>query len=221
MCRATKAWKEHYATRLTKKGGFRRGISAATVFRKPRWDVSLVVHVDDFTALGPERHMRKFERQMRTWYTMKTRGVLGPELHDDKEITVLNRRLVWRDGLITHEADPRIVGNILEAMGLEEGSKTLDTPIVVEEIRREEDEELSRDQASKFRSIAALANYLALDRPDLQVAVSVLCQKVAPQTLGSRLRLERVARYLKNYLGVVVQVLGRWRGPRVEGVLRK
>ena len=93
--------------------------------------MSLVVHGDDFTALGPERYLREFEKQMRTWYTIKTRGVLGPEPHDDKEITVLNRKLVWRDGLITYEADPRIVGNILEAMGLEEGSKTLDTPIVI------------------------------------------------------------------------------------------
>ena len=195
---AAKAGQEHCATRLTKEGGSRRSISAATLFWQPRWEVSLVVHGDDFTVLGPERHWREFERQMRTLYTIKTRGVLGPELHDDKEITVLNRRLVWRDGLITYEADPRIVGNILEAMGLEEGWKTLHTPIVVEDIRRE-DEELSCDQASKFRSIAALANYLALDGPDLQVAVSVLCQKMAPPTVESWLRLKRVARYLKKY----------------------
>ena len=160
--------------------------------------MSLVVQGDDFTALGPERHLREFEKQMRTWYTIKTRGVLGPEPQDDKEITVLNWKL-WRDGLITYEADPRIVGNILEAMGLEEGSKILDTPIVVEDTRGEEDEELSRDQASKFRSVAALANYLALDRPDLQVAVSVLCQKMARPTAGSWLQLKRVAIYLKKY----------------------
>ena len=104
--------------------------------------------------------------------------------------TVLDRRLVWRDGLITFEADPRIVGNILEAIGLEEGTKTLDLPIVLEDIRREDDEKLSRDQVSKFRSIAALANYLALDWPDLQVAVSVLCQKMAKPTVGSWLRLK-------------------------------
>ena len=194
---AAKAWEEHYATWLTNEGGFRRGISAATVFWQPRWDVSLVVHGDDFTALGPERHLREFEKQTRTWYTIKTRGVLGPELHDDEEITLLNRKLVWRDGLITYEADPRIVGNILEAIGLEEGSKTLDTPIVVEDTRGEEDEELSHDQASKFRSVAAMANNLALDRPDLQVAVSVLCQKMARPTAGSWLQLKR--RYLKKY----------------------
>ena len=70
---------------------------------------------------------------------------------------------------------------------------------MVEDTRGEEDEELSNDQASKFRSVAALANYLALDRPDLQVAVSVLCQKMAWPTAGSWLQLKRVARYLKKY----------------------
>ena len=49
---ADKAWEEHYATRLTKEGGFRRGISAAAVFWQPRWDTSLVVRGDDFTALA-------------------------------------------------------------------------------------------------------------------------------------------------------------------------
>ena len=84
-------------------------------------------------------------------------------------------------------------------MGLEDGSKSLDTPIVVEDTRGEEDEELSRDQAGEFRSVPAMANYLALDRPDLQVAVNVLCQKMARPTAGSWLRLKRVARYLKKY----------------------
>ena len=198
---AARAWEDHYATKLVEEAGFRRGVSAPTVFWHPEADVSLVVHGDDFTALGPETELRKFEKNMGAWYKIKTRGVLGPEPLDDKEITILNRKLVWRDGLLTYEADPRIVETILKAMGLEDGSKTLDSPIVVESSREaaEEDEELSKDEATKFRSTAALANYLALDRPDLQVAVSVLCQKMASPTRKSWMKLKRVARYLKKY----------------------
>ena len=44
-----------------------------------------------------------------------------------------------------------------------------------------------------------MSNYLALDRPDLQVAVSVLRQKMARPTVGSWLQLKRVARFLKKY----------------------
>ena len=39
------------------------------------------------------------------------RGVFVSEVQDDK-ITVLNRRLVWRDRLITFDGDTRIVGRI-------------------------------------------------------------------------------------------------------------
>ena len=88
------------------------------------------------------------------------------------------------------------MSNILKAMGLKEGWKTLDAPVVVEDARGEEHEELSRDQANKFRSFAVLN--LALGQP--AVAVSSLCQKIVWPTAGSLLRLKRVARYLKKYL---------------------
>ncbi len=46
--------------------------------------------------------------------------------------------------------------------------------------------ELGPAEAKKFRSIAALANYVAMDRPDSQVAVSILCQKhpIPPRRAG-------------------------------------
>ncbi len=46
-----------YAAKLV-SAGFRRGISAPTVFWHPLTDVSIVVHGDDFTALGPEAELR-------------------------------------------------------------------------------------------------------------------------------------------------------------------
>ena len=181
--------------------GFQRGASAATVFWHPGFDVSLVVHGDDFTALGPKVKLREFEDLMKEWYVIKTRGILGPEPQDDKEITILNRKLRWSEGKITYEADPRIVENILRAMGLESGSKGLDTPLVADTVAEvaAEDVELNAAEATRFRSIAALANYLALDRPDLQVAVSILCQKMSKPTQASWAKLKRVARYLKQH----------------------
>ena len=53
------------------------------------------------------------------------------------------------------------MGNILEAMGLEEGSKTLDTPVVVEDTGGEEDEELSREHGEQVQeTLRLLANCL-------------------------------------------------------------
>ena len=48
-----------------------------------------------------------------------------------------------------------------------------------------EEVELGPAEAKKFRSVAALANYVAMDRPDIQVAVSVLCQKMSKPTQKS------------------------------------
>ena len=56
--------------------------------------------------------------------------------------------------------------------------------------------ELGPAEAKKFRSVAALANYVAMDRPDIQVAVSVLCQRMSKPTQRSWEKLKLVARYV-------------------------
>ena len=43
-----------------------------------------------------------------------------------------------------------------------------------------------------------MANYVAMDRPDTQVAKSVLCQKMSKPAQKSWEKLKRVARYLKK-----------------------
>ena len=43
-----------------------------------------------------------------------------------------------------------------------------------QEAAPEQTTELSKEEAGKFRRIAALMNYVAQDRPDMQVAVSRL-----------------------------------------------
>jgi hypothetical protein len=156
---AARAWEEDYAAKLV-SAGFRRGISAPTAFWHPLIDVSIVVHGDDFTALGPETELRALESQMKSWCEAKTRGMLGPDPGDDKEIKILNRKVVWGDRVITYEADGRNVESILKSMGLDAESKGLDAPIVVETPREVAIEEvgLGPAEAKKFRSVAALAN---------------------------------------------------------------
>ncbi len=95
--------------------------------------------------------------------------------------------MVWGDRIITYEADGRNVESSLKSMGLDAKSKGLDAPIVVGTPREAaiEDVELGPAQAKKLRSIAALANYVAMDRPYIQVAVSVLCQRMFKPTQKS------------------------------------
>ncbi len=90
---AARAWEEDYAAKLL-AAGFRRGVSAPTVFWHPLTDVSIVVHGDGVMALGLETELRALEAEVKSWYKVKTRRMLGPDPGDDQEIKILNRKVV-------------------------------------------------------------------------------------------------------------------------------
>ena len=61
-------------------------------------DVSLAVHGDDFTFCGLEEDLNWIKGWMESWFEIKLRGILGPEPGDQKEVTILGRRVVWGEG---------------------------------------------------------------------------------------------------------------------------
>ena len=52
------------------------------------------------------------------------------------------------------------------------------------------------DQATNFRALAARANYLALDRPDLAYSSKELCRAFARPTTTDVIALKHMVRYL-------------------------
>ncbi len=93
MRSAAKAWEDGCAKNL-RAAEQNRGQAAPTVVHEPVGDVSLVVHCDDFTALGPIEELNKLESTMKGWCDVKTREKLGPEKNYCKEIKILNRKVV-------------------------------------------------------------------------------------------------------------------------------
>ncbi len=69
----------------------------------------------------------------------------------------------WEDWGISCEADPKHRKMVLEALGLEEGSKSLVTPGSKEDDKEQEDQgekpEASAKEKTEFRSVAARVNY--------------------------------------------------------------
>ena len=63
----------------------------------------MVLHSDDFTALGPIEELNKLESTMKGWYDVKTRVKLGPEKNDLKEINILVRKIEWADRSSTRQ----------------------------------------------------------------------------------------------------------------------
>jgi hypothetical protein len=113
---AANAWESDYAENL-KGVGFIRGAATPTVFFNPETKVRLAVHGDDFTFLGPALPLKKLEDQMSSWYQVKVRGLLGPEVNDKKIITILNRSLEWKTEGIEYRADEKHVKKIMEELG--------------------------------------------------------------------------------------------------------
>ena len=105
-------------------------------------------------------------------YELKMRAMLGDDVGDDREITILNRRIVWKEGCLHYEADTKHVSEILKYFKLNNASKSLFVPFVREtrEELAKEDIELSAEVATEFPGLAARANYLSLDRVDIQYA---------------------------------------------------
>ena len=134
---AAAAWENDYAEKL-QGVKFERGLATPVAFYNKERDISLVVHGDDFTFVGEGPSLDWIEACMKKWYEVKVRARLGPDMGDDKEATLLGRTIRWEERGVTCEADSKHRKIVLEALGLEEGSKSLAAPGAKEEDRIEE-----------------------------------------------------------------------------------
>ena len=83
-------WEECYASALIKMG-FRRGIANPCCFTHPEKKLSLVVHGDDMTCLGPIPALRWYEKQPAEAFEIKLKGILSEAPGCVREMRVLNR----------------------------------------------------------------------------------------------------------------------------------
>ena len=119
-------WENCYTTCLTNMG-FVQGAASPCCFLHKEWGVSVVVHGDDFTALGTPEALTKYEAGMMKSFECKIKGRLGTGKDDLKEMRVLNRIVRITDGALLYEADPRHAEMLIQSFQLEE-SKAVVTP---------------------------------------------------------------------------------------------
>ena len=68
------------------------------------------------------------------------------------------------------QADLRHAELIVKQLGLE-NAKELTCPSADEPVRPDDHENLNAEYTTQYKSIVARANYLSMDRPDIQYAV--------------------------------------------------
>ena len=66
-------------------------------------------------------------------------------------------------------------------------------------------EYLDAVRAKEYRALAARANYLSLDRPDIQCATKEACREMSAPTTRSVARMKRLARYLLEFPQAVIK----------------
>ena len=64
---------------------------------------------------------------------------------------------------------------------------------------------MNEQQATSYRALAARANYLSLDRPDVAFAAKELCRKFARPTLDAFRALQRLVRFLVHHPRLVYE----------------
>ena len=69
-------WEETY-TRALLDMGFRRGLASPCCFHHAAWQVSVVIHGDDFTALGPREGLTLYRQGLEGAFELKVKGYLG------------------------------------------------------------------------------------------------------------------------------------------------
>ena len=189
---AARAW-----TKTLKGVDFQRVKCNPCMYYHPRRDVRVLVHGDDFTVAGNDSELKYVAEVFHNKYKTKVRGILGPDLHDMKAMTILNRIVEWTNAGIQYEADPRRVDLIIEELGLENanGSEVTGSKVDINEI----DTELDHEDAYRFRSIAAKLNFLAADRIDIQFASKEICRRMSSRCMSDWAKVRKLGRYLRKH----------------------
>ena len=77
-------WEAYYAESLISLG-FLQGKSSPCCFWHPTWNIHVVVHGDDFTALGTDAMLNKYETALAQCFDIKLRGKVGEDDSDLKD----------------------------------------------------------------------------------------------------------------------------------------
>ena len=213
-------WAEEYSETL-KKVGYRRGVSNPCLFWHPEDDVTIMVHGDDFVAVGEPDKLEKATKSLKDRYKIKTE-VLGTGKEDVKEVKILNKVIRLTEAGLEFEADPRHAELIVRELELQD-AKPAATPGCKEtKVRKdrewkdkesddeeEEDEEdeaeMGKEDATKFRGLVARLNYIAPDRADIQFAVKEAARSMASPKVKDWRAVVRIGKYLKGKPRMVIK----------------
>jgi hypothetical protein len=109
-------WALEYGETL-KAAGYEQGRANPCLFQHRELNVSVMVHGDDFVAVGPDKHLDNIKKTLSDKYKIKIEQ-LGHGGDKKPEIRILNKVVRMTDTGIELEADPRHAELVISELGL-------------------------------------------------------------------------------------------------------
>ena len=158
--------------------------------------ISLAYHGDDICCVGTHKDLLIFHEKLSKHFDAKVKYLIGSGEKDDKHGVILNRFITLQDGILHWESDPRHHELIIAELGLLK-AKSVSTPAArFTKKDVEQCEELTGTAIKQYRSTAARAGFLSMDRWELLYSAKECLRGMSkPTTLHLRM-LKRIGRYL-------------------------
>ena len=135
---AAQNWSMEYSATLV-KDGYVQGKANPCLFWHPKRDISVMVHGDDFVAVGTESDLRSTRATLENKYKIKVETLgKGPGCKD--EVRILNKIVRYTNEGVELEADPRHAELVIKELGLE-GAKLSKVPGTKETKKKTKDDE--------------------------------------------------------------------------------
>ena len=174
--------------------GFKAVLTTQCLYYNASTGIYIVAHVDDFLCYGSKVGLRQLLKSLQSEFECD--GVLlGPGRDEQQEITFIGRRLRWTPQGLEWESNVKHADSFVEKLGLSSG-KPVETPGVSHDTVPVDATELKGDEATNYRGLAALANYLSQDRPDIAYASKEVSRAMSAPSVGDLVGMKRLGRYL-------------------------
>ena len=202
--------------------GFSIGKASPVLVCHPQRSWKCLVHGDDFVVSGEPLDLVWMRNELESKLDIIKTTILGDEPGMSKEVKMLNRKLCWYDGVgISYEADRKHA----EAIIRETGASNLTSLKITmskenkEEVRVKTDDIVEKRKLEKlgmkeqsligqilnpvettrYRALAANANFLAIDRGDIVYCAKELTRHMATPTTADWEKKVRLVRYVKKW----------------------
>ena len=172
-------WSTEYTKTLT-ESGYVQGRASPCLFYNVKLDVAIMVHGDDFVAIGDDKGLGDARKVLEHCYKLKVE-ILGEGKGCVKEVRILNKIVRHTSEGIEMEADPRHAELVVRELGLEK-AKTFNTPGTKEGKRKTDDKEVHRSR---------LGNFSGSDHDDDENMNLNVLELLKARRCGGKIRLDR------------------------------